>query len=125
MIYLDEEDLIDIARRVLNTQEVIIRDLGLLASAANRPRTSVFGYDPYPTIADKAAALLVSICTNHPLQDGNKRLAFAAAWVFCDINLNRQPEMTQDAAHDLVIGVATGDLTVQDVSAALWDAGIE
>jgi death-on-curing protein len=124
MIYLDVEDLADIATLVLDPQAVVIRDVGLLSMAAHRPQTSVFGHEPYPAVVDKAAALLVSITMNHPLQDGNKRLALAAAWVFCGLNAGRQPEMSNDAAYELVMGVARGELDVPEVAAALWKAGI-
>lgn len=124
MIYLDVEDLADIAADILAPQQVIIRDVGLLSMAVHRPQTNVFGHEPYPGVADKAAALLVSITMNHPLQDGNKRLALAAAWVFCGLNCQRQPLMTNDQAYDLVMGVAKGELDVAEVSAVLVAAGI-
>ncbi|RZU49949.1 death-on-curing protein [Krasilnikovia cinnamomea] len=124
MIYLDAEDLADIAAAVLEPDPVVIRDVGLLSMAAHRPRTEVFGHEPYPTIAQKAAALLVSVCQNHPLQDGNKRLALAAGWVFCGLNCGRQPALTQDEAYELVMGVARGELDVPEVATALREAGI-
>jgi death-on-curing protein len=124
VIYLDEEDLIDIATQVLEGQQVVIRDLGPLSMSAHRPQTTVFGYEPYGTIAEKAAALLVALIMNRAVQDGNQRLALAAAWAFCGLNCGRQPSMTNDQAYDLVMGVATGDLDVPDVAAALSTAGI-
>lgn len=38
----------------------------------NRPATSAFGHDAYPTLRDKAAALLHSFVTTQTLPDGNK-----------------------------------------------------
>jgi death-on-curing protein len=73
--YLDLEDL-----------RSMIRALGLLDSAAARPRTSAFAEDAYPTIELKAAALLHSLARNHPLVDGNKRLSWLAVVVFLDLN---------------------------------------
>ena len=43
----------------------------------------MFGEDAYPSFAEKAAALMHSLARNHPLDDGNKRLAWAATRVFC------------------------------------------
>ena len=97
---------------------------GLLSMSAHRPQAVVFGYEPYPTVADKAAALLVSLTMNHPLQDGSKRLTLAAAWVFCGLNLGRQPDMTNDQAYELVMGVARGELDVPQVADHLRQAGI-
>jgi death on curing protein len=124
VIYLDEGDLADIAAAVLDPQPVVIRDVGLLSMSAYRPQTEVFGYSPYPNLAEKAAALLVSIAMNHPLRDGNKRLALVATWVFGGLNCNRQPDMSNEDAYNLVMGVARGDLDVPDVAATLQKAGI-
>jgi death-on-curing protein len=79
--YLSLEDLLEIAIGTID--EVAIRDRGLLASAAARPRSSAFGEDAYPMFAAKAAALMHSVARNHALVDGNKRLAWAATRVFC------------------------------------------
>ena len=66
-----------------------VRDPGALEAALFRPQT---GY--YEDIVAEAAALLESLAINHPFVDGNKRIAFAAAAVFLDINgwkLQRAP----------------------------------
>jgi death-on-curing protein len=123
MIYLDEEDLLLIAERATGGP-VQVRDLGLLGSAAHRPRQIAFGVEPYPTLAEKAAALLCSLAMNHALIDGNKRLALAASWAMCFINYGRLPAMTNDEAYHLVMGVATGNLEVKEVTEALRAAGI-
>jgi len=88
---------------------VELRDVGLLEAALARPRTTVFGQDAYPTRHEKAAALLHSIVTNHPLVDGNKRLGFACAAIFLHLN-GASLTLDQDAAYDLVIAVADGSL---------------
>lgn len=124
MIYLDVEDLVGIAERATGGP-VRIRDLGLLGSAAHRPQQVAFGFEPYPTLAEKAAALLCSLAMNHALIDGNKRLALAGTWTFCYLNGGRLPAMTNDEAYDLVMGVATGGLDVKEVAEQLRAAGIE
>lgn len=53
--YLTIEDLVEVARRVVDG-EVLVRDAGLLASAVARPQSSVFGQDAYPGVWEKAAA---------------------------------------------------------------------
>lgn len=53
-----------------------IRDMGLLDAALNRPYATFDSVDLYPTVLDKAAALLESIVINHPFMDGNKRTAY-------------------------------------------------
>lgn len=106
--YLDLDDLLAIARDAIGG-EVLVRDHGLLASAAARPQTSVFGEDAYPTLPLKAAALLHSLARNHPLVDGNKRLAWLATYVFLRINGHRVTA-GQDDVVDLVLAVASSTL---------------
>lgn len=110
-IYLEAEDLVEIASVVLGTPPKV-RDYGLLASAAARPATFMFGQEAYLGLASKAAALLHSICCNNALIDGNKRLAWATAVVF--INLNTEtpvPDVDVDQAEVFVLAVANGSLT--------------
>lgn len=111
--YLSLEDVLEVASGVL--PEVLIREIGLLASAAARPRTTVFGADAYVDLETKAAALMHSLARNHPLVDGNKRLAWAATRAFLLIN---HVELTYsvDDAEALVLGVAVGDNDVSQIA---------
>ncbi|WP_435130136.1 type II toxin-antitoxin system death-on-curing family toxin [Actinacidiphila sp. bgisy144] len=72
--------------RAVNGTDRSVRDMGLLVSAVERPRTSVFGVEPYPTPHEKAAALMHSVARNHALIDGNKRTAWLAMRVFLRFN---------------------------------------
>jgi death-on-curing protein len=108
MIYLALPDLIRVAERVIDG-EVKVRDYGLLQSALARPQASAFGADAYPSLDDKAAALLHSLARNHALIDGNKRLALGATIAFYGLN-GRRLTLTNDAAYDLVVAVASGTL---------------
>lgn len=119
--HLSVEDLMEVATGVLG--EVLLRDAGALASAAGRPRTTVFGSEAYPTFAEKAAALMHSLARNHPLVDGNKRLAWAATRVFCLLN-GRDLRIPVDDAERLVLAVAAGEVDVPDLAKALA-AGID
>jgi death on curing protein len=70
----------------------------------------------------KAAALLHSLARNHALVDGNKRLALGALIAFYGIN-GRRLTLTSDAAYDLVIQVAAGQLdSVDDITPVLEKA---
>jgi death-on-curing protein len=100
------EEIIAIGRRVVG-DHLIVRDYGLVASAAARPATVAFGVDPYPTLLEKAAALLHSLTTSHPFTDGNKRVAFAATDVFLKLNGIRFKPEEQDELFTAVIDVAT------------------
>lgn len=112
MIYLTAAELLHVAARTVGNG-VVVRDHGLLESAAARPRATAFGQDAYPTLEEKAAALLHSLARNHPLLDGNKRLALAGTIAFLGVN-GRRLTATNDEAHDLVIHVAVGVLDEVD-----------
>lgn len=107
MIYLELEDLLHVAKRVLG--EVAVRDAGLLESALARPRATAFGADAYPDLHVKAAALLNSLVSNHGLVDGNKRLALAGVIAFLGLNGQRLV-LSNDQAYELVMAVAAGKL---------------
>jgi death-on-curing protein len=86
------------------------------------PKATVFGKDAYPTLDTKAAALLHSLARNHALIDGNKRLALAALIAFYGLN-GRHLTVTNNAAYDLVMSVASGQLdTADDIAAILQSA---
>jgi len=113
--YLDLEDLL---RLVRDLEAGPVRDLGLLDSAAGRPRASAFGADAYPTLELKAAALLHSIARNHALVDGNKRLAWLATVVFLDIN-RYTTGVDDEAAFKLVMSVAEGLDDIEEIGRRL------
>ena len=100
---------------------VIYRDAGLIASAAERPQTVLFGEEQYPTLLEKAAALMHSIARFHPLIDGNKRLAWVATVVFCEMN-GAYVTATDEGGEgfDFTMAVAAGELNeVADIAKAL------
>ncbi|OLE28100.1 MAG: death-on-curing protein [Actinobacteria bacterium 13_1_20CM_3_71_11] len=118
-VYLDGEDLIEIAGIVLGGAPRV-RDHGLLSSAAARPATVAFGQEAYPELWQKAAAFLHSICMNHALIDGNKRLAWVAARVFLALNEVPPTPVDVDAAEAFVLAITAGTLTeVPDIAREL------
>ena len=120
MIFLDLEDLLHIAGRVLDG-DVAVRDAGLLDAAAARPQATVFGEDAYPDLHHKCAALLQSIVKNHALVDGNKRLGLAATIAFLGIN-GWVLDCSEDEAYDFVMEVAAGRLVeVPEIAYRLAD----
>jgi death on curing protein len=113
--YLDLDDLLGLVRAL---QTGPVRDVGLLDSAAARPGAHVFGQEAYPTLPLKAAALLHSLARNHPLVDGNKRLGWLATVVFLDLNAS-EPDLSDDAAFELVMDVAAGTADVEEIAERL------
>jgi death-on-curing protein len=123
VIYLTLPELIHIAERTLG-HDVPVRDYGLLESALARPQATAFGADAYPSLEEKAAALLHSLARNHALVDGNKRLALAATIAFVGLN-GRRLTLTNDQAYELVVGVAAGELDEVVVVAGQLRQGTE
>ncbi|ACU69521.1 death-on-curing family protein [Catenulispora acidiphila DSM 44928] len=118
MRYLTTADLLAITTAALGPNTPI-RDPGMIASAAHRPRTTAFGEDAYPDLHTKAAAILHSILRNHPLVDGNKRLAWVACRTFLAVNgADFTPD--EDAAVDFVMRAAASELgDVEAIAAVL------
>ncbi len=92
-----------------------VRDEGLLESALAQPQATFGGQLLHPTISEQAAAYLYHIAMNHPFIDGNKRTAFAVPDTFLRLNgwtLN----LTDDRAYDLVMQVARGTMTKEELN---------
>lgn len=67
---------------------------------------------------DKAAVLAVRIAKNHPLPDGNKRLAWQALTMFCALNGYTLTAGADDAVGTM-LAVAAGELDEPAVAAWL------
>lgn len=79
--YLGLADFLLIAEAVLEVPaEVLIfsADLHLADSALHAPAASFRGVEMYPSFSRKSAVLCSRLCNNHPLLDGNKRVAYEA-----------------------------------------------
>jgi death-on-curing protein len=119
VIFLDLDELLHVAAAAMEGKPVVIRDVGLLESALNRPQTTAFGKDAYDSDCDKCAALIHSLARNHGLVDGNKRLALGAGIAFLGMNGLRLT-FTEDAAYDFIFAIAEGELDdVPSISALL------
>jgi death-on-curing protein len=123
VIYLTLPELMHVAERTLGS-DVPVRDHGLLASALARPQATAFGVDAYPSLDEKAAALLHSLARNHALVDGNKRLALAATIAFLGLN-GRRLTLSNDEAYVLVMDVASGRLDDVSSIAERLESGTE
>ena len=116
--YLTVDDLLVLAERMLGPGFEII-DIGLLQSAVGRPQQTAFGEDAYPSLHEKAAALLHSLVANHALRDGNKRLGWASAVLFYAMNGVHLPEH-EDEQVQFVVAIAAGRLShVQEIAKTL------
>lgn len=92
-----------------------IRDMGLLLSALEMPKASMFGTDLHATVFDKAAAYLFHIISNHPFIDGNKRTGGFSAAVFLDIN-GESTNFSDEKYQELILGVAQGKVKKEEIA---------
>lgn len=103
MNVLTLEQLLEIHAIVIETTggSLGLRDLGRLEAAVASQTQNAFGEDLYPTLFDKAAAIIRGIIADHPFVDGNKRCAMLAGLVLLDINgvsFSMKPKEIEDFA---------------------------
>lgn len=117
MIFLNVEEIIDYHTMIINEFGGAhgIRDIGLLISAIEMPKASMFGEDLHTTIFDKAAAYLYHIVCNHPFVDGNKRTGIVAALTFLTAN-NIGLKYDSGQLENLIVKVASGKGKKEEIS---------
>jgi death-on-curing protein len=91
-----------------------IRDEGLLESALARCRNRAV-YEPDSSLAELAASLAFGLAKNHPFNDGNKRIALIASFLFVELNGYRV-SATESEAYAAIYGLAAGELSEADLS---------
>lgn len=86
--YLEIDEVYEIHEEMINIGggRKGMRDFILLHSSLERPKVTFGGEELYPTIWDKAAALIYSLIKNHAFNDGNKRTGFFSTMRFLKIN---------------------------------------
>lgn len=108
MKYLTPQDILVIHSEIVDATSGShgIRDLGLLISATERPKTSFGGKEVYKTVFEKAAVYLESLALYHVFIDGNKRTSIAVSARFLFINgfeLNAPNKELEDFVLKVVI----------------------
>ena len=92
-----------------------IRDEGMFDSALGRP-VNLFNYET-PTVFELASSYGFGLVKNHPFVDGNKRIAFATAVVFLELN-GLKFEATEVDAVLKTLALAASEMSESDF--ALW-----
>jgi len=87
----------------------------MIAGSLDRVMTHVYGLTPFPTVIDKASALMYSIVTFHPFTDANKRTALLATYFFLLFN-GYTLEITDDIVN-LLIKIGNGEVKSEKVIA--------
>jgi death on curing protein len=114
VVYLTANDLYNINEEVTG-KIPFVRDRHLLLSAERRPRMMVFGEEQFPTLYDKAAALLQSLAYHHLFVDGNKRTAIRAVEMFLEAN-GLHPTWQMREEYDFVLRVAQAQVEIPEIS---------
>ena len=94
-----------------------VADIGAVESALAAPFAGWSDQDLYPDPARKAAVLCSRLLRNHPLPDGNKRVAFVCMRTFLDMNgLLWNAPSPAEAAH-MVESLAAREVSEEDFTA--------
>lgn len=64
---------------------VIDSQFGLL-NAVQRPQVTTLGREAYPSFPDKVAAFIFALLSYAPFRGGNRRVALASLFAFCELN---------------------------------------
>lgn len=91
-----------------------VRDQGLLESALARcvHRAS---YEPESSAHQLAAALAFGLARNHPFNDGNKRAALVASFLFMELN-GWKMVATQSDAYEAFYALAAGTRSEEQIA---------
>lgn len=114
MYFISAAEIYSINEEVLG-REPFVLDRQLLRSAATRPFQRMFGHEAYPTLMEKAAALLHSLAHDHVFVDGNKRTAQRAVTRFLNEN-GIEVNWTEQAAYDLILEIAKGHMDIPEIA---------
>ena len=93
-------------------------DFALMHSAIERPKATFGGKELYPTIFDKAAAMIHSLIQNHPFADGNKRTALAITVRFLHLNGYKLIHPTKETI-DFALRIQKKKTTFEQISSWL------
>ncbi|HEX7421603.1 MAG TPA: Fic family protein [Thermoanaerobaculia bacterium] len=90
--YLTVQDLVDLHRAVSaefggnQAQPGVIESQFGLLNAVQRPQVTTLGREAYPSFPDKVAAFVFALLSYRPFHGGNRRLALASMFAFCELN---------------------------------------
>jgi death-on-curing protein len=117
-------DFVETAAVILDEEyEVIERlpGLALAESAIGAPFAGFGDEDAYPQLLDQAAVLIAHLARNHPLPDGNKRVALALTILFLERNGERWGEPDHDRDVGMVERIAGGAADHREISVWIGD----
>ena len=90
--YPSIEQIIEVNRRMIDEFGGLFLELDNLLNRSSLEyileaiKSSLFGIKLYPTLVEKASALIYHMTTRHVFNDGNKRTSVHVAWEFLQAN---------------------------------------
>lgn len=117
MIFLD-------AKRVTEVHDLIISETGgergvlfegTLDFCIQRHRIYLYGFEVFPDLFQKAAALMHCIILFHPFVDGNKRTGIVVVSIFLENN-NYRLQVERPEAISFTIRIAKGNAEILEIS---------
>lgn len=95
-----------------------VRDLGRLEAALATQFQEVFGTELYPSVHNKAAALMRGVVADHPFVDGNKRTATLAGLTILKVN-GVNLTATNQELENFAVSIAVEHFSVEEITAWL------
>jgi prophage maintenance system killer protein len=86
------QDLVDLHKAVSmefgghQAQPGVVESQFGLLNTVQRPQVTTLGREAYPSFPDKVAAFVFALLSYRPFHGGNKRLALASIFAFCELN---------------------------------------
>jgi len=119
VVYPTVEQVCDVNRRMIDqfggafTPPYNLNNLGALEYILGAIASGVYGYDLYPTLKEKAAAIAYHIISRHVFLDGNKRTGIHIAWEF--LKSNETQILLDETIVELAVAIATGNAALSDL----------
>lgn len=111
--YITEAEVHRVNYRITGSPDLLVEPM-LLRSAVGRQWMGHGDQEFYPTLHEKAGALLHGLTTNHAFIEGNKRTAVVSTAAFCLFN-GRPLRASDDELFDLVVDTADRTPPVEEV----------
>lgn len=115
--FISASDIYSINQSVVGHAPIVL-NRHLLQSAAKRPYMRLFGQEAYPSVLEKAAALVHALAHDHLFADGNKRTAQIVLERFL-ANYDYMPIWTPPQAYSMVLEIAKGTYDIPQIVAWL------
>ncbi|MDT3427307.1 death-on-curing protein [Paenibacillus forsythiae] len=126
-IFLTKEEIVAahyyMRRKMNDADQAGIKDHALLDSAVHRPEQSLFGEDAYPSLFEKAAALLEFLAENHCFHNRNKRTAYLAVKSFLMVN-GYHLKMERLFAVEFIVDIAKGEYSFEQIAIILREYSV-